>query len=444
MIDAHHKAINSFLEQEFSWLKQIINLRFESFFDPEFEDQSIENIQPPKIGEDSAYERFLSTHNLGLSERIVIGIALASTLKPELFNLFHIENKVTGKNYSEFGGAMNDNKFTPTYRTAAFILNDKPQALPTAIYELFEQAHPFTSEGIMNFSTSNFQNRLDTPIKLSLETEYLVLTGLLYKSEFNADFPAQEIETALNWEDLVISDQVNQELKEPLNWFKYEEMLSNDAHYSKWITKGYRVLFYGPSGTGKTLTASLLGKTVNRPVYRVDLSMVVSKYIGETIKNLEKVFFRAERNKWILFFDEADAIFGARTTTSSSNDRHANQEVAYLLQRIENFPGLIILASNLKNNIDEAFSRRFQSIIHFELPDVESRIKLWNKIFESTGLSKDFLKDVAEKYELTGGSLINVLQTARISSDINEAALTERAVLFAIRKEVKKGGKRHF
>ena len=444
MIELHNAGINSFLEKEFRWLKQIINLRFESFFDPEFEERSIDSLTPPIIGIDTAYEQYLLTHELGLSERIVVAMALASTLQPEIFNLFHIENKVTGKNYSEFGGIMKDNKFTPTYRTAAFILNDEPQALPTSIYELFEQAHPFTASGIMNFSASNFQNRLDTPIKLGLETEYYILTGLQYKSEFNSDFPAQEIETALSWEDLIISDQVNQELNELLNWFKYEDMLSNDAHYAKWVKKGYRALFYGPSGTGKTLTASLLGKTVNRPVYRVDLSMVVSKYIGETIKNLEKVFFRAERNNWILFFDEADAIFGNRTSTSSSNDRHANQEVAYLLQRIESFPGLIILATNLKNNIDEAFSRRFQSIIHFQLPDQESRYKLWNTIFEATGLSSAFIKEVSEKYELTGGSLINVLQTARITSDIKKKELTESAVLFAIRKELKKGGKRQF
>lgn len=443
MLELHESGINPFLEKEFSWLKKIINLRFECFFNPEAEEQSIDELTPPIIGIDTAYEQYLLDHQLGFSERIVIAMALAASLKPEIFNLFHIENKVTGKNYSEFGGKLESNSFFPTYRTAAFLLNDEPQALPVSIYQLFEQEHPFTANGIMNFSEANFQNRLDTKIQLSLESEYLFLTGKQYKAEFNADFPAQEITTELEWEELVISEQISHELKELLDWFDYEELLNEHEHYSKWIKKGYRVLFYGSSGTGKTLTASLLGKTVNRPVYRVDLSMVVSKYIGETIKNLEKVFARAERNKWILFFDEADAIFGNRTSTSSSNDRHANQEVAYLLQRIESFPGLIILATNLKNNLDDAFNRRFQSIIHFQPPNEEQRLKLWNAIFkESMGVSMSFKKEMAKKYELTGGNLINILQTARIRSQKNEKKLSEKAIIFAVRKELEKDGKR--
>lgn len=445
MLELHESGINPFLEKEFSWLKKIIHLRFECFFNAEREKQSIDELTPPIIGIDTAYEQYLLDHQLGFSERIVIAMALAASLKPEIFNLFHIENKVTGKNYSEFGGLLQNHIFIPTYRTAAFLLNDEPQALPLSIYQLFEQDHAFTADGIMNFSAANFQSRLDTPIKLGLETEYYLLTGKLYKAEFNADFPAQEINTSMEWDDLVISEKINHELKELLDWFEYEDLLKAHTHYSKWIKKGYRVLFYGPSGTGKTLTASLLGKTVNRPVYRIDLSMVVSKYIGETIKNLEKVFARAERNKWILFFDEADAIFGNRTSASSSNDKHANQEVAYLLQRIESFPGLIILATNLKNNLDDAFNRRFQSIIHFQLPNKDQRLKLWNAIFKKEmGVSDSFKNEMAANYELTGGNLINILQTARIRSPKGDEKISESAILFAVRKELVKIGKRQY
>ncbi len=116
---------------------------------------------------------------------------------------------------------------------------------------------------------------------------------------------------------------------------------------------------------GKSLTASLLGKSANMDVYRIDLSKVVSKYIGETEKNLSNIFDMAENKDWILFFDEADALFGKRTSASDSKDRYANQEVADLLQRIEDFPGIVILATNLKSNLDEAFARRFQSMIYF-------------------------------------------------------------------------------
>ena len=137
--------------------------------------------------------------------------------------------------------------------------------------------------------------------------------------------------------------------------------------------KGVIFLFYGPPGTGKTLTAGLLGNELEIDVYKVDISMVVSKYIGETEKNLELLFARAADKGWILFFDEADALFGKRTGVRDAHDKYANQEVSFLLQRIEDFNGLIILATNMKNNIDDAFIRRFNSIIRFPLPNAEER-----------------------------------------------------------------------
>lgn len=131
--------------------------------------------------------------------------------------------------------------------------------------------------------------------------------------------------------------------------------------------KNKRILFIGAPGTGKKTLASLIGQQSGKEVYRIDLSMIVSKYIGETEKNLEMVFDKAKNMNWILFFDEADALFGKRTDVRDAHDKYANQEIAYLLQRIENYKGLVILATNLKSNIDEAFKRRFQTIIHFPL-----------------------------------------------------------------------------
>jgi len=207
---------------------------------------------------------------------------------------------------------------------------------------------------------------------------------------------------------------------------------------------GYRSLFYGPPGTGKSLTASLLGKSTGLDVYRIDLSKVVSKYIGETEKNMANIFDRAENRNWILFFDEADALFGKRTSTTDAKDRYANQEIAYLLQRIEDFPGLVILATNLKGNIDEAFSRRFQSMIYFPMPRPHQRLLLWESAFPSqTTLSPDIDLDLlAEKYELAGGSIANVARYAtllaiqRPSHTIHKADLLE-----GIRRELRKTNK---
>ena len=156
----------------------------------------------------------------------------------------------------------------------------------------------------------------------------------------------------------------------------HDEQLQSLHHHASTITgelqksmpvKNKGILFIGAPGTGKKTLASLIGQQSGKEVYRVDLSMIVSKYIGETDKNLEKVFDAAENKNWILFFDEADALFGKRTNVRDAHDKYANQEVAYLLQRIENYNGLVILATNMKSNIDEAFTRRFQTIINFPL-----------------------------------------------------------------------------
>jgi len=182
----------------------------------------------------------------------------------------------------------------------------------------------------------------------------------------------------------------------------------------KKLRPGMRSLFYGPPGTGKTLTASLLGQVTGHEVYKVDLAIVISKYIGETEKNLATLFDKAEHKNWILFFDEADSLFGKRTQVRDSHDRYANQEVSFLLQRIETFDGLVILASNLANNVDEAFSRRFEQIIHFPMPRKAERLQLWQKgLPQNIKLDADIdLAQLANRYEISGGSVMNVIRHA--------------------------------
>jgi SpoVK/Ycf46/Vps4 family AAA+-type ATPase len=180
--------------------------------------------------------------------------------------------------------------------------------------------------------------------------------------------PMQRITTELDWEDLALSDQAMKDLEEIVVWTRHRVTLLEDWRLKRRSKPGFCSLFYGPPGTGKTLAAALLGKKTGLEVYRVGLSRVVSKCIGETEKNLARIFDQAEGKDSILFFDEADALFGKRTEVSDAHDRYASQELAYLLQRIEDYPGIAILASNLNASMDEAFTRRFQSVIHFTLP----------------------------------------------------------------------------
>ena len=242
----------------------------------------------------------------------------------------------------------------------------------------------------------------------------------------------------------MLEENILTEVNEIRDWIDYGPTLMNDWGMNKKIKPGFRTLFYGPPGTGKTLTASLLGKSSGLDVYRIDLSMVVSKFIGETEKNLANVFDQAENKNWILFFDEADALFGKRTQTSSSNDRHANQEVSYLLQRVEDFPGVVILATNLKANLDDAFSRRFQSMIYFPIPGPEQRKRLWKQVFsEESTLEEDFdLDEIAIKYELAGGAIINVSRYSSMKAlKRGSNIILKKDIIEGIRKEFGKEGK---
>ncbi|NQY04721.1 MAG: ATP-binding protein, partial [Flavobacteriaceae bacterium] len=282
--------------------------------------------------------------------------------------------------------------------------------------------------------------------RLEIDDEHLSLltTGLEVKPKLSQQFPASLIETNLTWDDLILNDKTLSEVKELETWLEYNSVLMNDWNMKSKIKPGYRVMFYGPPGTGKTLTASLLGKYTKKDVYRIDLSMVVSKYIGETEKNLSSLFDKAQNKDWILFFDEADSIFGKRTNVRDAHDKYANQEVSYLLQRIEAFPGLVILASNFKNNIDTAFTRRFQSMVEFETPTHKERLRLWeNNLPKNIGLEEGFTIDsISKKYAITGANIVNIVQYACLKTISNSFDYIPKMYLLeGIKKEYLKEGK---
>ena len=188
----------------------------------------------------------------------------------------------------------------------------------------------------------------------------------------------------------------------------------------------------------------MLGKHTGKDVFRIDLSRVVSKYIGETEKNLSRLFDKAENKNWILFFDEADALFGKRTDIRDAHDNYANQEVAYLLQRIESYDGLVILASNRRANIDDAFVRRLQSIIHFPMPRPEERYEIWRKTFPSQISIADDVdwRDIAARHELTGAGILNVTHFCAIDVLAKQTRhLDLKGLEAAIQREYVKEGK---
>jgi SpoVK/Ycf46/Vps4 family AAA+-type ATPase len=231
-----------------------------------------------------------------------------------------------------------------------------------------------------------------------------------------AGFPAERLSTGLEWKDLVLHPATLRQLEEVQTFLDHGDTLLREWAMAARLRPGYRALFHGPPGTGKTLSAALLGRRTGREVHRVDLSLLVSKYIGETEKNLARVFEHAERRDWILFFDEADALFGKRSETKDAHDRYANQEVAYLLQRIESFDGVVVLASNLHRNLDEAFLRRFEAVVYFPPPRAEERLRLWREGFSPRAQITADLERIAAEHDLTGGAIINVIRKVSLAA----------------------------
>jgi len=271
---------------------------------------------------------------------------------------------------------------------------------------------------IITFSGSGKEYGAEnSQLSVHQEAFNIIIFGSELLPKMSNDFPAEQIHTHRSWTDLILPQNTLDEIQSIESWYNSSRVLMEDWDMRKKLKPGFRVLFYGDPGTGKTLAASLLGKYTKRPVFRVDVSMLVSKYIGETEKQLAKLFDKAENKNWILFFDEADAIFGKRTNVRDAHDKYANQEVSYLLQRIETFSGLIILASNFKNNMDKAFTRRFQSCIKFSNPKYEERLRIWkNNIPEQLKLEGIKLEEIADRYELTGSNIMNIIQDVSLKT----------------------------
>lgn len=390
-------------------------------------------------------------YNMTVDEWLVFMLAMMPHVCPGGLDLFLLPDEVTGRPNTEYGGwqGTSHKGFLPTGQTALYIISGgKPddEDARSKVLHLLGPDHWFARGNILRCEgRGEGEPFLSGRLVLSDEVVSQVVFGREYEPSCNASFPARRVTTPLEWNDLVLPYELQEELEDISMWMCRQNEIKEKWALGRLVKPGYRCLFYGPPGAGKTLTAMLLGKRNGLDVYRVDLSMITSKYIGETEKNLAKVFDRAACHNWILFFDEADSLFGRRTDTGNSNDRHANQEVAYLLQKIEDHPGTVILATNLLGNIDDAFFRRFQSSLCFPMPDEGQRLRLWDTMIPQAwgkdGARGELVR-FAAGFELSGGSILNVIRSAAVKMfAAGSESLGMDLLRDSISKELKKEGK---
>lgn len=253
------------------------------------------------------------------------------------------------------------------------------------------------------------------------------------------------IHAVYSWEDLIVSEKQKHEMKMICNQLKYKNIVGEEWGFFRKnpYGRGICALFYGAPGTGKTMAVQVMANELGLDLYRVDLSQLVSKYIGETEKNISALFKKAKNINALLFFDEADSLFAKRSEVKDSHDRNANAETAHLLQKLEDYEGITILATNYVNNIDDAFKRRIKFMVNFSFPTPDVRLELWTKILPSDVPCEEELdfEFYAEKFELSGSSIKEILTNAAFIAAAGGEKLANRHLIEAIKVNFSKYGK---
>lgn len=271
----------------------------------------------------------------------------------------------------------------------------------------------------------------------------VMLSCIRESSQLSENILMEQIHTVFQWKDLKVKPENVKAMKLACAHLKYrfqaQEYLGERYPYGR----GVSVLLYGPPGTGKTMAAQVIANELQMDMYRVDLSQVSSKYVGETAKNLERIFREAQQENVILFFDEADSLFGKRTEVKESNDKYANQETSYILQRIESYDGMVILATNIARNFDPAFMRRITISIQFEMPNEEMRRLLWKDMLQNTELGENekLISNLASEFELSGSNIKSIVRNAVYMALMEQRKMSAADIVAALKIEYDKMGR---
>ncbi|MGD1840648.1 MAG: ATP-binding protein, partial [Thermonemataceae bacterium] len=416
---------------DMNWLLQLLYFRY-LYFDSkqdykDFEGQLDFKAQPfqvPRLSEESPYGQWVKKYKLTPEDRLLMATALAKTFDDSLFFSLLALMKLPLVSTVVGGHTQLEGKhFLPSLQTVLFLLGGMDGDRRIHYFEQFvSKRNQFQDWGIDLYSPQEallgekaskdeWKNLL---ISLRPAIWQYFLGGAMPQPEENQQLPLTLLQSELQMDELVLADRVREQLQPVLTFAKKGQDFFKNNQLSKGFRKGFVVLLYGEPGTGKTLIASTLGKHVGLKTYQLEVAQVISKYIGETSQNMEKVFDELERAiDWlegqpsILFIDEADAIMGKRSEVKDSKDRYANLDTSFLLQRLEKFPGLVILATNFPQNLDEAFKRRIQTQILVPKPEKEQLLQLLkiylpaSVTYPELSFTVDFAALLGEKFNLT-------------------------------------------
>src|SRR5262245_15393401 len=415
----------------------------------------------------TAYQRpLIAVHVRDLSDREVLAEAtLASTLegRPLIFEgLEDIEPAERGRLLRAIEQRPERTILAAPTRTAALALGERTVLLVESTAPSFAERSQAWADltGAKDTADVAAKFRLSmTQIVEAAEVARLAATARGAKKPEPSDLDlgarqasssrlgelAARLPPGYRWEDLVVPERQRELLQSISAYLRHRDRVLSDWGYERTVarTQGLKVLFAGESGTGKTMAAQVMAAELGLEIFRVDLATTVSKYIGETEKNLDRIFGAAEGSNAILFFDEADALFGKRSEVGDSHDRYANIEVAYLLQKMEGYPGAVILATNFRRNIDDAFVRRLDFVIDFPFPEAEDRRRIWDRVLpeqapKADDVDLDFL---AEKFKLSGGAIRNCSLAAAFQAADDDGPIAMRHLVRAVAQEYGKQGR---
>ncbi len=442
------------LDAELNWLAEIIETRIRLKNGQKNRYRDISRIKPPSLKRsNSMYARFVRDNDLGVEERFLLILSMVPYLRPPLLDALTIPELTqpektiaadVATRHSDSGPAdpglaqhgptdpgvtasyptdpglaapTLHSGFIPTGETAMFIYAGDDLEKRLALLKVLDSTHPLSRMGVLRLGdVPSGEPMLRGALLLSDAVLQRCTTGESAKAVNLTGIPSTLLSTNLDWNDLVLADQVLSQLQQVEMYLRNRKILSDKWRGEKHLRPGLNVLFHGPPGTGKTLAAALLSKKTGVDVYRIDLSAVVSAYIGETEKNLSRIFERAANRDIVLFFDEADALFGKHSSFHDARDLPARHAASSLAQFMEHHEGLVILAVDSKNKLGDAFLEKFQLSVHFPLPGPDQRLRLWKEGFgKSETLHRDVdLKKIAAEYELSGAAIMNVIRFASL------------------------------